>query len=99
MSLKSAYQWHQAWTAGGVAAVASQGASGRRCKLSARCQEKPAGYLDPGPAVHGWDEEQVWTGARVATLTGRKFYVSYSVSLDGFLAGTGLSPDLSPPSP
>jgi transposase len=29
--------------------------------------------------VHGWDQDQVWTGARVATLIGRKFHV-YSVS-------------------
>lgn len=39
-----------------------------------------AAYLDQGPAAHGWDEDQVWTGARVATLIGRKFHVTYSVS-------------------
>ncbi|MFE3585794.1 helix-turn-helix domain-containing protein [Streptomyces vinaceus] len=48
VSSKSAYQWHQEWTEGGVAALASRGASGRRCKLSVRCQEKLAGYLDQG---------------------------------------------------
>ena len=53
---------------------------GQHCKLSARCQEKLAGYLEQGPAAHGWVEDQVWTGARVATLIGRKFHVSYSVS-------------------
>lgn len=31
------------------------------------------------PAAHGWVEDQVWTAARVATLIGRKFHVSYSV--------------------
>ncbi|MEV6205526.1 winged helix-turn-helix domain-containing protein [Kitasatospora sp. NPDC051914] len=40
----------------------------------------PAAYLDQGPAAHGWVEDQVWTAARVATLIGRKFHVSYSVS-------------------
>ncbi|MFH8520589.1 winged helix-turn-helix domain-containing protein [Streptomyces gelaticus] len=30
--------------------------------------------------MHGWVEEQVWTAARVATLIGRKFHVSYGVS-------------------
>ncbi|MFJ5068189.1 winged helix-turn-helix domain-containing protein [Kitasatospora sp. NPDC088556] len=80
VSSKSAYQWHQEWAEGGVSALASRGASGRRCKLSARCQEKLAAYLEQGPAAHGWDEDQVWTGARVATLIGRKFHVSYSVS-------------------
>ncbi|MEU1543904.1 winged helix-turn-helix domain-containing protein [Actinacidiphila glaucinigra] len=39
-----------------------------------------AGYLEEGPAAHGWVEDQVWTAARVATLIGRKFHVSYSVS-------------------
>ncbi|MFJ2591316.1 winged helix-turn-helix domain-containing protein [Streptomyces sp. NPDC087538] len=33
-----------------------------------------------GPAAHGWVEDQVWTAARVTTLIGRKFPVSYSVS-------------------
>ncbi|MEU9397557.1 winged helix-turn-helix domain-containing protein [Streptomyces sp. NPDC048324] len=32
------------------------------------------------PAAHGWVEDQVWTAARVATLIGRKFHVSCSVS-------------------
>jgi transposase len=80
VSSKSAYQWQQAWRDGGAAALASRGPGGQRCKLSARCQEKLAGYLEEGPAAHGWDQDQVWTGARVATLIGRKFHVSYSVS-------------------
>jgi hypothetical protein len=42
--------------------------------------EKLAGYLEQGPAAHGWVEDQVWTAARVATLIARKFHVSYSVS-------------------
>ncbi|MET8631047.1 winged helix-turn-helix domain-containing protein [Kitasatospora sp. NPDC004669] len=80
VSCKSAYQWHQAWQQGGATALGSRGPHGQRCKLSVRCQEKLAAYLDQGPAAHGWDEDQVWTGARVATLIGRKFHVSYSVS-------------------
>ncbi|MFJ1709962.1 winged helix-turn-helix domain-containing protein [Kitasatospora sp. NPDC088346] len=80
VSVKSVYQWQQAWREGGAAALASRGPGGQRCKLSARCLEKLAGYLDQGPASHGWDEDQIWTGARVATLIGRKFHVTYSVS-------------------
>jgi transposase len=80
VSRKSAYQWHQSWQEGGAEALASHGPAGQRCKLSPRCQEKLAEYLDQGPAAHGWVEDQVWTGARVATLIGRKFHVSYSVS-------------------
>lgn len=45
-----------------------------------RCLEKLAVYLEEGPAAHGWVEDQVWTALRVATLIGRKFHVSYSVS-------------------
>ncbi|MET8220906.1 IS630 family transposase [Streptomyces hirsutus] len=36
--------------------------------------------LDQDPTAHGWDEDQVWTGARVAALIGRTFHISYSVS-------------------
>ncbi|MFE2581961.1 winged helix-turn-helix domain-containing protein [Streptomyces sp. NPDC059378] len=80
VSPKSAYQWQQLWRDGGVQALASRGPSGSRCRLSPRCLEELAGYLGEGPAAHGWVEDQVWTAARVATLIGRKFHVSYSVS-------------------
>ncbi|GAB7058355.1 winged helix-turn-helix domain-containing protein [Streptomyces mexicanus] len=80
VSRKSAYQWHQLWREGGAQALASRGPSGSRCRLSPRCLEKLAAYLEQGPAAHGWVEDQVWTAARVATLIGRKFHVSYSVS-------------------
>lgn len=61
-------------------ALVSRGPSGSRCRLSPRCLEKPAAYLEQGPAAHDWVEDQAWTAARVATLIGRKFHVSYSVS-------------------
>ncbi|MFC5667570.1 winged helix-turn-helix domain-containing protein [Kitasatospora misakiensis] len=80
VSPKSAYQWHRLWQEGGAQALASRGPSGSRCRLSPRCLEKLAAYLEEGPTVHGWLEDQVWTAARVATLIGRKFHVSYSVS-------------------
>ncbi|MET8747148.1 winged helix-turn-helix domain-containing protein [Streptomyces sp. NPDC004728] len=80
VSPKSACQWHQLWRDGGAQALASRGPSGLRCRLSPRCLDKMAAYLGQGPAAHGWVEDQVWTAARVATLIGRKFHVSYSVS-------------------
>ncbi|MET9663727.1 winged helix-turn-helix domain-containing protein [Streptomyces sp. NPDC006510] len=80
VSGKSAYQWQQLWREGGALALASRGPGGSRCRLSTRCLEKLAAYLEQGPAAHGWVEDQVWTAARVATLIGRKFHVSYSVS-------------------
>ncbi|MEU3658118.1 helix-turn-helix domain-containing protein [Streptomyces sp. NPDC032161] len=66
VSRKSAYLWHQLWRDGGVQALASRGPSGSRCRLSPRCLEKLAAYLEQGPAAHGWVEDQVWTAARVA---------------------------------
>lgn len=49
-------------------------------RLSPYCLQKFSEFLDQGSAAHGWDQYQVWTGARVATLIGRKFHVSYGVS-------------------
>ncbi|MFJ1569959.1 transposase [Streptomyces erythrochromogenes] len=80
VSLKSAYQWHRLWRDGGAAALVSCGPSGSRCRLSPYCLEKLTRFLEEGPAAHGWVEDQVWTASRVATLIGRKFHVSYSVS-------------------
>ncbi|MFQ6146744.1 winged helix-turn-helix domain-containing protein [Streptomyces seoulensis] len=80
VSRKSAYQWHQLWRDGGVQVLVSRGPSGSRCRLSPRCLDKLAVYLEQGPAAHSWVEDQVWTAARVATLIGRKFHVSYTVS-------------------
>ncbi|MEU0821987.1 winged helix-turn-helix domain-containing protein [Streptomyces mirabilis] len=80
VSVKSAYQWQQLWRQGSADALLSRGPSGSRCRLSPRCLEKLAGYLEQGPAAHGWTEDQVWTAGRVATLIGREFHVSYSVS-------------------
>lgn len=68
------------WRESGIEALDSRGPSGSRCRLSPRCLEKLAAYLEEGPNAHRWVEDQVWTAARVATLIGRKFHVSYSVS-------------------
>nr|WP_189265338.1 winged helix-turn-helix domain-containing protein [Streptomyces fuscichromogenes] len=39
-----------------------------------------ADCFEEGSAAHGRDQDQVWTGVRVATLIGRKFHLSYGVS-------------------
>ncbi|MFF7936714.1 winged helix-turn-helix domain-containing protein [Streptomyces sp. NPDC007940] len=80
VSRKSAYQWHQLWRDGGVQALASRGPSGSRCRLSPCCLGEASRVSGTGPGAHGWVEDQVWTAARVATLIGRKFHVSCSVS-------------------
>ena len=68
--------------------------------------------LDWGPAVWGWDQDQRWTLARVATLIARLFDVRYTLRgtsyllksieyqpalIDGFLAQTGLTLEPEPP--
>ena len=80
VSLKSAYQWRRRWERAGAAGLVSAGPMGRACRLKPGQLEKLAAMLEDGPAAHGWDEDQVWTGARVARLIGRTFHVSYSVS-------------------
>lgn len=80
VSRNSACQWRQLWRDGGVQALVSRGPGGSRCRLSPRCLEELVVYPGQGPAAHGWVEDRVWTAARVATLIGREFHVSYSVS-------------------
>jgi transposase len=80
VSAQSVSRWKAAYSVGGAEALVSKGPLGQRPKLSAKSQAKLSAMLEEGPAAHGWAEDQVWTGARVATLIGRTFHVSYSVS-------------------
>ncbi|WP_425586381.1 IS630 family transposase [Streptomyces sannanensis] len=80
VSEKSVYQWRRAWESGGREALRSKGPSGYDCRLGPHLQAKLAAWLEEGPAAHGWTDDQVWTAARVRTLIGRKFHISYSVS-------------------
>lgn len=80
VSEKSVYQWRRAWRTGGRQALRSGGACGYDCRLGPRLQARLAMWLEEGPAAHGWADDQVWTAARVRTLIGRKFPISYSVS-------------------
>ncbi|MER5548579.1 helix-turn-helix domain-containing protein [Streptomyces sp. CG4] len=59
VSRKPAYQWHRMWRDGGVHALSSRNPSGSRCRLSPGCLERLAVYLEQGPAVHDWVEDQV----------------------------------------
>ncbi len=93
VSRKSACQWHQEWCDGGVQALSSRGPVDSGA-ASPRCLEKLAAQLEQGPAAHGWVESQVWTAARVATLIGRKFHVSSSISRHEVDARLGFSPQV-----
>jgi transposase len=78
VSTKSVYQWRRRWRAGGPDALASTGAGGATCRLSTTQLMRLQAELDLGPAAHGWTEDQRWTLARVTTLIGRLFHVSYT---------------------
>nr|WP_269812547.1 helix-turn-helix domain-containing protein [Streptomyces atratus] len=75
VSEKSVYQWRRTWRTGGREALRSRGPCGYDCRLGPHLQTKLAMWLDEGPAVHGWADNQVWTAARVRTLIGRKFHL------------------------
>jgi len=78
VSTKSVYQWRRRWRAGGMTALASTGPGGNVSRLSPEQVLRLQAELDLGPAAHGWTEDQRWTLARVATLIGRLFHVSYT---------------------
>jgi transposase len=78
VSTKSVYQWRRAWRSGGDDALASKGPGGNACKLDKDQLARLGAALDAGPAVHGWDQDQRWTLARVAALITRLFGVPYT---------------------
>ena len=80
VSTKSAYQWRRRWRAGGEAALASKGSGGAVCRLSGSQLGRLRAALAGGPAVWGWDRDQRWTLARVATLIARLFHVRVYVA-------------------
>lgn len=51
--------------------------AGRLCRLSPDQLLRLRAELDLGPAEHGWVEDQRWTLARIATVIGRLFHISY----------------------
>nr|WP_329433912.1 winged helix-turn-helix domain-containing protein [Streptomyces anthocyanicus] len=80
VSEKSVYQWRRDWASGGREALRSHGPPGYDCRLGPNLQARLAVWLEEWPAAYGWTDDQVWTAARVRTLIGRRFHLSYSVS-------------------
>jgi transposase len=76
----SVNRWRQVLAAGGREALASKGAGGVRCKLSAPQLDELEKVLEAGPAASGWDADQRWTLARVAEVVRDRFGVCYSLS-------------------
>ena len=70
-------RWGRQWREEGLAGVASMGSPGRP-RLSGTQVARLKRELESGPLAHGW-ADQWWTLARVKTLIGRLFHVSYTV--------------------
>lgn len=77
VSERSVERWRRHWRERGEAGVLSKGSPGRP-RLSEKQVAKLERELERGPLVHGWVDQR-WTLARVKTLIGRLFHVSYTV--------------------
>jgi putative transposase len=91
VSRMSANRWRRALEAGGRAALASKGAGGARCKLTAAQLRELEALLDAGPSIWGY-EDQCWTLARIGDLIWDRFGVDYTLAgLDVLLHRIGWS--------
>jgi transposase len=79
VSLMSANRWRRALAAGGRTALASKGAGGARCKLTAAQIAGLDAVLDAGPGACGY-ADQCWTLARIADQVQRRFGVEYTLA-------------------
>src|SRR5271163_4063759 len=79
VSRMSVNRWRRALAAGGRAALASRGAGGARCKLTAAQVRELEAVLEAGPAAWGY-EDQCWTLARIAELVWERFGVEYTLA-------------------
>ncbi|MEV0281979.1 winged helix-turn-helix domain-containing protein [Streptomyces sp. NPDC050610] len=77
VSERSVERWRRQWRERGPGGVLSKGSPGRP-RLGESQVARLERALERGPLAHGW-EDQRWTLARVKTLIGRMFHVSYTV--------------------
>ncbi|MFC9399183.1 winged helix-turn-helix domain-containing protein [Streptomyces sp. NPDC057027] len=76
-SERSVERWRRAWREYGQGGILSQGPPGRP-RLSETQIARLERELERGPLAHGWADQR-WTLARIKTLIGRLFHVSYTV--------------------
>jgi transposase len=77
VSERSVERWRRSWRERGQVGVLSKGSPGRS-RLSEAQVARLGRELERGPLVHGWMDQR-WTLARVKTLIGRLFHISYTV--------------------
>ena len=80
VSRMSVNRWRRALAGGGRTALASRGAGGAKCKLTVAQVRELETLLEAGPAVHGWDEDQCWTLARITEVVRARFGVDYTLA-------------------
>ncbi|MEU3189792.1 winged helix-turn-helix domain-containing protein [Streptomyces sp. NPDC006992] len=76
VSERSVERWRRAWRERGEKGVLSRGSPGRP-RLGPAQMERLERELERGPLAHGWADQR-WTLARIKTLIGRLFHVSYT---------------------
>src|SRR5512140_3433500 len=74
VSRMSVNRWRRALAAGGREALASKGAGGAQCKLTAAQVAELEAVLDAGPAASGY-ADQCWTLARITDQAWHRFGV------------------------
>ena len=83
--------------------VASKGAGGARCELTAAQLRELEMVLDAGPAASGWAEDQCWTLAGMAGVIAARFGVEYTLAgadlllQPAALVGSSVIAEYSPP--
>ncbi|MEU0205881.1 winged helix-turn-helix domain-containing protein [Streptomyces canus] len=77
VSERSVERWRRAWRERGEAGLLSKGSPGRPRLTQAQIARLER-ELERNPLFHGWTDQR-WTLARIKTLIGRLFHVSYTV--------------------
>lgn len=74
VSVRSVQRWRHDWQSGGPKALRSKGPASLPLLSEFQVLEHE---LAKGPAEHGWPDQK-WTLARIKTLIGRRFHISYA---------------------
>lgn len=74
---KSVSLWKAQYLKGGREALASKGHGGQQPYLTDEQVTQLTAALDQGPAVHGYEDDQRWTLARIRDLIHEMFRVRY----------------------
>lgn len=77
VGVRQVEKWRSAWRHGGTEALRSRGHPGTPERLSCEQWARLEAALARGPLAHGFDDQH-WTLARVKTLIGRMFHLSYT---------------------